>query len=162
MKNGFTVVETSIYMGLLAILLLVMTELLLSVLDVQLKTEATSSVQQDHRYLFTRLHYDINRATTIVTPALNGATTNSLQLTIDGVNYVYNLSGTDLNIGTGLGTIKLNGYNTAISAVSFTKLGNTGGRENSVRVNLTITSRTQTKSGSDSANLATTFAVRRN
>ena len=160
--RGFTIVETLIYMGLLSILMMVLTELLLSVLDVQSKTEATSNIQQDGRFLLARLQYDINRATALVTPAFKGTSTDSLQLSIGGTNHVYLLSGNDLHVGTGAAAINLNGFNTSVSGLTFTRIGNTGGREDTVRIDLTINSRVATKSGSDSAQFTTSYALRRN
>src|SRR4030042_5852170 len=72
-QKGFTLVEILLYMGLLAILLVVLTEILVSILAVKIEFEATSSVEQDSRFLLSRLFYDINRASAITTPGSIGS-----------------------------------------------------------------------------------------
>ena len=60
--RGFTLIELLVYMGIFSILLVVLTEMLVSILNLQLDSTATSSVDQDNRFIQQRLTYDIQRA----------------------------------------------------------------------------------------------------
>lgn len=159
MKKGFTLVELLLYMGILALLLLVQTQILTSVLSVQLESEANTSVSWDARFIMARLIYDINRAENIVTPATPSAQTNSLTLTINGISNTYSLSGGNLLISNNLGPDNLNSDATSISNLSFKRLGNTGGK-NTVTFSLTITSITQREHGPESRTIQATAGLR--
>ena len=145
-------------MGLLSILLVVMVDLFASSLDLQLESQSTSSVDRDARYLFSKLSYDVNRAQSIVSPAL-GATGNSLQLIIGGVNYTYALNNDNLLLINNNGTDNLNSYSTTISNLSFQTVGNAGGKH-SVRILLTVTSNTERVSGAETKTIQTTIGLR--
>src|SRR3990167_8822134 len=95
-KRGFTLIEIIIYMALLSIFLLTLTDIFVSILDVQLESDATSAVEQDGRFLLSRLAYDINRANAITIPGAIGSSSNSLEMTIAADTYTYTLSGSDL------------------------------------------------------------------
>src|SRR4030043_150732 len=88
-QKGFTLVEILLYMGLLAILLVVLTEILVSILAVKTESEATSSVEQDSRFILSRMAYDISCATEINTPPQIGQTRSNLRMTVGGVLYEY-------------------------------------------------------------------------
>src|SRR3972149_9396014 len=88
-RRGFTIVEMIIYCSILISFLYVLTNMFVSILDMQLESETTSSVTQDSRYLFSRFAYDLGRASAIVTPAALGEQSNTLQLTINGALHTY-------------------------------------------------------------------------
>src|SRR3989344_4351467 len=92
-SKGFTLIETIIYMALLAIFLLTLTDILVSVLDVQLESQATSAVDIDSRFINSRLSFDVLRTSAITTPANLGDVSNSLVMTIGGSQYTYSLFG---------------------------------------------------------------------
>jgi prepilin-type N-terminal cleavage/methylation domain-containing protein len=71
-KKGFTLVEMLIYMGLLTIFLAVIGNIFFSIIDLQLESQATSSVSESGRYLLSRISYDVRRAQSITTPASPG------------------------------------------------------------------------------------------
>lgn len=159
---GFTIVETVIYMGLLSILLIVLTELFLSVLDVQSESEATSAIQQDGRYLLSKLNYDLTQASAVSTPTL-GATAPSLVTTINGQTYSYQLSGPNLVLSiNGAAANQLNSYLSSVSGLSFTRLGNGIGKEDTIRVNFDLTSAASRPNGPQTTNFLTTVGLRPN
>ncbi len=139
--QGFTIVELLIYSGILSIFLIVLTTMFTSVLDVQLESEATSSVATDSRYLFSRFAYDIGRAQTVSVPASLGEQSATLTLVIDGATYVYGLLGENIVLTTQAGTDQLNSFGTRISGLSFRRYGNADGKH-SIRIAFTVTSRT--------------------
>jgi hypothetical protein len=125
-------------MALLSIVLSVLTAIFVAVIDVQLESESLSGVQQDARFISGKLYYDINSATSVTQPAL-GTTTSNLQFTRNGINYEYSLNGSDLVITDMTGTYPVNSYSTSVSNVSFTRLGNSGGKH-IIQITLTVTS----------------------
>src|SRR3989344_6072674 len=66
-RKGFTLVEIILYMALLAVFLIVLTDIFVSILDIQTESEATSSVEQDSRALLARFNFDIANADSILT-----------------------------------------------------------------------------------------------
>lgn len=139
-KRGFTLVELAIYFGITMTILLVLTELLSAIFNTQLSTKATTSVAQDGRYIYTRLTYDINRAQTVSTPLNLGDSSQTLQVTINGIGYTYSLSNGDLIITDQQGTYVLNSADTTISNLSFKRIGNVNGKH-TFRMNYTVTSK---------------------
>lgn len=158
-KPGFTIVEILIFFGLTSIFLTVITDLFVSIFDVKRESEATSAVEQDGRFILSRLIYDISRASAITTPSSMGATSNSLVLTIGGSANTYALTGGDLNLTNGAGVNSLNSSETSVSAITFQRIGNEVTNE-TVRVNFTVESTTQRNSGSEVRSYQTTVGRR--
>jgi type II secretory pathway component PulJ len=157
-KSGFTLAELLIYMVLFSMLLIMMTNIFGSVLDVRRESEAVSAVQEDGNYILARLMYDIRRSTATV-PSNVGSQGNSVQLSINGTNYSYSLSSSDLYLTTSLGTFKLNGYLTSISNLSFTRIGNGTGQD-TLKVSYTVTSRVLKTSVPEIKSYQTTIGLR--
>src|SRR3990167_2520551 len=91
-QRGFTVIEMVIYIGTLAIFMAILTQIFTSILNVRTKTESTSSLEQDSKYVLSRLVYDINRAQSITRPVNLGGQESRLEITIDGNPYSYFIS----------------------------------------------------------------------
>src|SRR5438067_4427716 len=92
-QKGFTLIEFLMYMGIFSILIVSLFQILTSVLDIQAESQATSSVDEDGKFILSRLAYDIQRASAVAVPVSRGAQGNTLQLTIGGVSYTYVVSG---------------------------------------------------------------------
>jgi len=126
-QSGFTLVELSIYMGLLTIFLFLLSGLFVSTLQVQRNSIDTARVEQDSHYVFTRLHYDINKADQLITPHNNGDTQNNLTLA-QGLNtYNYFLHEGKLKVSDGVNTINLTSPGVIVTRLSFQRLGNSDG-----------------------------------
>lgn len=138
-KNGFTIIELSIYGAILGGLLVVLTTLFTSTLDLQLESGTTTNVVFDSRYIFSRLSYDLGRATSITTPQSLGQEANTLELMIDGASFAYSVNNGLFELTTASGTDALNSEDTVVSDVRFLRLGNTGGKH-SIRMDFTVTS----------------------
>ena len=158
-QAGFTLVELLVAMGLMGGFLVVLTDIVSTTLDVQTESESTSALSEDGRFFLARLDYDIQRATSISTPAIIGSTATSLALVIGGVTHTYAVSGDNLQLANPTGTTNLNSNDTTVSGVSFRKLGNSGGKD-TIRASFTITSVVQTDQGQDSRSFTTTFGRR--
>jgi type II secretory pathway pseudopilin PulG len=157
--GGFTLVELIVYMGMFSILLIALTQIFMTIIETQLKTQAVTSSAQDGQYLYSRLIYDVHHADAIFSPAALGEVSNSLQLIINGVTHTYSLNGTVLQVNDGTGTFALNSYDTNISDVQFHRLGNVGGKH-TVRINFTVTSKTESRGNPDIRIFQTTAGLR--
>ncbi len=158
-QSGFTLIELAIYMGILSILLFVLTNFFITALDTQLESQATSSVDQDSKFILNRLSYDITNADNVTIPLNPGDQTNSLQLVKNGITYTYSLNGTSLTITDNVGTDVLNSIGTTISNLSFQKIGYAGEKP-TVQIKFTINSVAVKKGGNDSESFQTTMGLR--
>lgn len=159
MKQGFTIIEMLVYMGILAIFLVVMSGAFVSILNLQLESEGTSGVQQDGQYILSRMIYDIQRSSGITTPS--GAGSNSPSLVANGNLFSYawdsvskNLVYTDL-VGS---PVNLNSNETLVTYANFQRLS--GGTKDTFQVTLTLKSVAVKKSGPEIRNVTTTIGLR--
>lgn len=159
--KGFTIIELVVYMGTLAIFLTIITQVFASILDVRTRTEATSSLEQDSRYILSRLLYDIQRAQAISEPNSLGDTSIRLIVTIDGMPHTYQLQGNDFTLTDDTGTYSLNSSGTIVSGLNFQRLGAALTGRNTIRVNLTVTSVSTATVTRETKNIQTTIGTAR-
>lgn len=155
-RTGFTLVELLVVMGIMSILIVILSEVFGAILTMKLRSEATTAVAQDSRYLLSRLSYDISRASQI-----NSTTGSTLSLTIDGDTYLYQLDGTTMTLSiNGSSPQSLSGTLTLIDSLTFTRLADLGSTE-SVQIVLNMESAIPLPGGSTGAReLTTTVATR--
>lgn len=159
-KSGTTLIELLIYMGLLSIFLVVLTGVFSSIINTQLESKSVSSVEEDGRYILSRMTYDLRRASAISIPTSIGATSPTLRVTIEGSNYTYGLTGNALTLTSPQGTNNISSTDTEISDLSFTRIGNTGGK-NTILVEFDITSATKRMgTEAESKTIQTTIGIR--
>lgn len=158
-NRGFTLVELLIYIGLLTIFMSIVTRIFTGIIEVQLSSEATGSVEEDGRFIYSRLSYDVSRATSVLTPSGLGDQTNSLTILIGGETHTYSMNSNNLMLVNNLGANQLNSAGTRISNLSFQRLGNVNGQY-SIQAKFTITSTTQQINGPDTKNIETTIALK--
>jgi type II secretory pathway pseudopilin PulG len=158
-KKGYTLVELLIFMGMLSMLLVVFSQIFGLIVETRLESESTSAVAQDGNYILNRLTYDINRASAINTPATLGATEDNLDITIDSDNFAYSLNNGNLELSTNGSTYLLNGLNTSLSNLTFTRIGNDDGKD-TVRITYTVNSLIQEASGIETEDYQTTVGLR--
>ena len=150
-SKGSTLIEITVYTFLLLSFLIILSEAFFSILDLGKETESASNIEQDGRFISTRFQYDISNADSITIPVNTGDQSSLLQVVIGGVNHTYAPSGTNLLLTDGSGSDQLNSFYTQISNLSFTRLGNTGGK-NIIKVNFTLTGTTILSSGPETQN----------
>lgn len=157
LTKGFTLVEMIIYIGLMSIFIVILTEIFISILNVRLETEATSSVDQDGRFILGRLEYDIFRASDI-----NVTSPTSLNLTIGGNTYTYSLNGGNIQLVDNLGTNNLNGSESSLSSLSFQEIYNSlvPNSKETVKIQFTLNSRVIKNTGVESRLFQTTIGRR--
>ncbi len=156
---GSTLIELLLYMGIFVSLLGMLLWVFSSIINMQLESEAASSVTTDGKFILARIGYDIGQAQTISVPATPGAQGGSLQLGINGVPYAYALSNGTLTLTAGSTTDILTGVDTTISNLTFLRLGNGGGKH-SIRISFTLTSKTIKRTGPEVRSFQTTIALR--
>jgi type II secretory pathway pseudopilin PulG len=156
MKNkGFTIIESLLYGAIFVVFLLVLTQIFTASLDVQLESEAQSAIQQDGRFILSRLDFDILRADAITVPVAAGDVEDNLALTIDGNTYTYTLLNRNLLITDAAGSHNLNSFGTTVSNLTFKRLSN-----DTIQASFTLTSTTQRPGGADIRNFQSTFGTR--
>ncbi|MEK7591948.1 MAG: hypothetical protein AAB508_00975 [Patescibacteria group bacterium] len=158
-KNGFSIVEMILYMGFLSAFLLVLTRILSSSLEVQTESEATTAVQQDGRYILTRLAYDIENSDIITTPSGAGQTASSLVFTIVPTTYTYTLFNGNLTRRDDIDTNNLNSANTTVTNFSVTRREGVGTKP-TLSILLTVESTAQKITGVQSQTFSTTIGLR--
>ena len=127
-SRGVTLVELIIYLGLATAMLVVLSELFVSILNESVETQNYSAVQTDGRYVMARLRYSINNATAVTVPANLGDTSSEL-VVMDGVTqYHYYLSGGKLYLNDGTGDYLLSNLDTNITDTVFSRQGNAAGK----------------------------------
>jgi len=161
-KKGVTLIEILLYMGILSIFLVVLTDIFVSILSVRSESEASSTIEQDGKYLLSRLSYDISRADSVSSPTAIGQTNNLLTLVIGPENYTYSTSGDNFTLSNDQGINFLNGSETIISDIQFTRIGNASvvGTKDNIKLQFTLTGRTQRNSGPEVKTFTTTIGRR--
>jgi len=145
-QKGITIVELIVYIGILSIFMLVLVDVFVAILNSKLDTESTSTLNQDARYIYSRLAYDIANADTASVPS-----PNSLDLISSGVSYHYAMDGSGNLLLNG---IAINGLDTKVNSIAFTKIGNT------VKISYTIESLITLPSGNQTRTIETTVGLR--
>lgn len=158
-NRGFSLMELIISTGILMILISILTTLFGQILDVQLQSKSTSSVDENSRYILARLAYDFQSASTIVTPATPGQQSDTLQITVNSVNYVYSLDNNgNLLLTKNSQSDHLNSDAVTISGLTFTRIGN-GDSNDTVRVAFTVKTKTSQTSGKEQKSYQTTLGI---
>lgn len=159
-SKGTTVVELLIYLALLTIFLTVLLDIFVTTLNFKLQAESSSSINQDARYILSKLSYDVYNADSVTIPSALGATASSLQLTNSGITVTYSLDadGNILITKNGV-TMKLNGIDTKIQNISFKKLGNAGEKP-TIQIIFTLQSLIDLPSGIKTQSVQTTLGLR--
>lgn len=164
--GGFTLIELLIYVGLSSILIAIMSQLFLAVLSVRLESKHTTGVQQDGRFILTRLSHDIRRAQSAVAPLL-GQTQSGLTLRVNenGVlqTYAYAVSGSDLMLTTGTDSVKLNGTDSVVRVFSVQRSGNSDSlatAKDTFTIHLVMEGRSDVSVGQQTLDLTTTVGMR--
>lgn len=160
MKKSFTIIESLIYIGILSIILMVFVELFVSLARVRTENESTSNIQQDSSYLINKFSYDIHQAKEISLPLHPPNESNVLNMTIDGTAYSYFIDGEqDLILSDGVNNYQLNGYDTSVPEIVFTRLGQDDIHD-VIKVNFTVTSRVNNPTGFESQSYETVIGLR--
>lgn len=139
--TGFTLIELLLYMGIVSLFLLVLTQVFSSIVEVQVESQTATAVERDSRFLFAKLSQDIYHATSITTPATDGSTATSLVLSVAGGTVTYARNADTLERTDSGGTERIHSIHTVVPSFSIQRIGNSDGKD-TVRVTFTIRSDT--------------------
>lgn len=151
-QRGATLVELLIYMAILTVVMTFVTDFLVQTVETRLEIQAKSSMEQDQRFILSRLTYDIKRASSITTPA--SGTTDNLVLVLDGETYSYQLAINNYQLTTGSGTYNLNSSDIEVSALSFQRL------EDTIKIGMTLMPEKGRLGGETPRTITTTVGLR--
>jgi hypothetical protein len=158
-QSGFTQMELILSLGILMILISVLTTLFGQILDVQLESKSTSSVDQNGRFIMARLTRDMLSAQSVSTPATPGAQTNTLQIKVNSIDYIYSVSNSgNLVLTNNNGTDVLNSESSSISGMTFKRIG-TGTNSDTIQVGYTVTTRVNRVQGLEQKTFQTTLGL---
>lgn len=158
-NKGFTLIELMLFMAMFSVILIVLSSLFSAIVEKQLETESVSAVENDSKFITSRLLYDISRADSITTPATLGSQSATLSIIINGVTFTYAIANGNLELTQGVQTNNINSVGTTISGLNFTRLGNSSGKH-SIQVTYTITSDTVLPSGPETKTISTVIGTR--
>ncbi|MFA6081702.1 MAG: hypothetical protein WC741_04845 [Patescibacteria group bacterium] len=159
-KKSFTIIESLLYMGILSIILMVFIELFVSLTRVRLENESASNIQQDSSYLINKFIYDIHQAKSIGLPLHPSSQSNVLNTVINGITYSYAIDSTkNLIMTDGVNNYQLNGYDTEVSRILFTRIGQDDIHD-VIKIEFTIVSRVQKSTGNESQSYETIVGLR--
>ncbi|MEK7607278.1 MAG: hypothetical protein AAB444_03735 [Patescibacteria group bacterium] len=140
-RQGFTLVELLLYVGLSSLLLLTMTLFLSTLLESRVKNQTVAEVEQQGAAALHMMAQIIRNAESITSP-IQGNNASSLTLNvITGANdpTVFDLSSDALRITEGAGSpMVLTNSRVTVSGLTFQNLSHTG-TPGAVRVNFTLT-----------------------
>jgi Tfp pilus assembly protein PilW len=151
-SRGATLVELLVYMAILTVVMTFVTDFLLQTIETRLEIQAKSSLEQDQRFILSRLVYDIKRADSITTPVRG--TTNNLVLVIGGETHNFQLSTVNFQLTNGSGTYNLNSSDIEVSDLSFQRL------EDTVKITMTLTPKKGRPGGEPPRTITTTVGLR--
>jgi hypothetical protein len=117
-KSGVTVVEILLYLGLMSIFMIVLVDVFVAGVNFRLESESASTIQSDSQFILTKLMNDVANSDTL------NVSGNSLILS----SGTYSLVDGNLILEAGGIPNRLNSLDTSLTSLSFTRLGNVGGK----------------------------------
>lgn len=131
--------ELIVYLGLLASILVLVIEILITGSEFQLKSGAKQAVDEESRFVMQRLSRDIRQASSVTTPVSLNSSASSLTIVISGSSYTYQTTSGKLEVVSSSETMPLTSTNVNITNTNFRRLGNSGGKA-SIEITLNMES----------------------
>ena len=157
-KKGFSLVETLVYFTLLSIILLVLTDLFLSLSESFLESRSKGTIETEGEHAIRRMVYDIRRTDSIVSPLNPGGVSSTLELDINGINHTYSLNNSTIKLDDGQ-VNSLTSNTVSVQQLTFTNIS-TASAKPTVRINFSLDSTTTTKAGVESKDFETVVSLR--
>ncbi len=117
-SKGTTFVEVLLYIALLSIVIIFITDIILQTLSFMIESRNITYLDSDARFISSKLRNDIRRAESVSTPATVGETAQELGFVFDTENYSYSLADGVLQITDPNGTYRINSNQTYVSSFS--------------------------------------------
>lgn len=139
-NKGFTLIELMLYVSLAAIILLLISLFLTTVLQARIKNQTVYEVEQQGSQILENVSGVIRNAKNINLPTAGNSSPIISLATVDGLKdpTIFSLSGNTLTIKEGIGSvINLSSNRVSIDSLTFTNISRTG-TPGSIRVILTL------------------------
>ena len=162
-KQGFTLVELLLYIGIFSILVVALFQLFTSIIDTQIESQSSSSVFLDGQYILNRFKYDMGRTKNIIVPSLPGEPGTAAKLSIDNAVYTYSLVNGNLTLTNETASTagQLNSMATTVSNLNFTRLSDTQAKNtDTLTISFRLTSNIIKRGGPRAENFKTTVGIR--
>lgn len=164
-QKGTSLIELIVYFALLSTVLVIAVDIMFRTSEFSLESAAQSGLQEDARFIISRLSYDIHRAENITTPANIGTSTSTLVLTNGSDTYTYSLVGSDLELQSETGPLptiqnaNINSNQTKVNSISFQRLGNSSGKH-TFKITFNLEGATSQKGGPEQKTFETVVGLR--
>src|SRR3989339_886586 len=113
-SKGFTLIELIIFIGIFSVLIFALTDIFISTLFEKNKSESSSTLNQDAKFIISKLQYDIENANSIFSPEL-GQSDSNLTIILYGQPLIYSSSSGNLVLNDGAANHRLNSVESKIS-----------------------------------------------
>jgi prepilin-type N-terminal cleavage/methylation domain-containing protein len=124
-KSGFTLLELLIYITVLSILLVIISNTFISLSKGNGQSQARSEVDSAVRFSLELIKQDLKNASVVTTPA-SGGSSSTLTLTRGGVTIIYDVSAGALRRKEGAAAaVNVTNPNITVGTPTFTRLENT-------------------------------------
>ena len=162
-NRGFSLLELLIYVTILSILVVIISNVVITLSKGRGQSQAKSEVNSSIRFATELLKQDIKNASAITTPSL-GTPTSTMTLTRAGVTIVYDVSAGVLRRKLGAATPdNLTTSDISVSAPTFTRIENTNAffsaTDVSIKINMTFSYNSTSPDWSYSDSLQTSANV---
>jgi prepilin-type N-terminal cleavage/methylation domain-containing protein len=156
--KGFTLVELLIYMALMGIFLVVLSDIFTATLSTKLKSESVAALDQDARYILSKLSYEIANAESVQLPA-SGSSGTTLRISTDvGSKTFASASGNLMLTENGVGS-SLNGKDTSLTELNFRSVSADGGKP-TINFSVTLRSQITANTGQNTKTVNSTVTLR--
>jgi type II secretory pathway pseudopilin PulG len=140
-QDGMTLIELSIYITLVAAVLVMATSFAWNIINSRTKAFAVQEVEQNGRYIIEKFSQTVRQANDLTTPAISASGT-TLTLAMKGSTVstvVLNVNGTQLLYKEGSGpSIALNSSAVKVTSLNFTNISSANGKTKHVRLQFTL------------------------
>ncbi len=161
-KRGFSLFELLVYIAVLSIIVVVISNILISLSRSNGQSQARSEVNSAIRFAEELLQQDIKNASAVAVPA-SGNSSSTLDLTRNGVNIIYDLSSGVLRRTEGGVVSPITNSNIVVNTLNFTRIENTNAvfstTNVSIKVNMTFSYNSTSPDWSYSTSLENTVSL---
>lgn len=136
-NRGFTLIETIIYIALMALLIGGGVVTAFYVTDSAQKNKSDVNIQAEGNFILRKIEWAMSGASSIIVGATLSITKPSLPPAQNPL--VFSLNGSNMQLTRGTGAAQnLNSSNVSVSALSFTDIPASGGTPQGVTINFTV------------------------
>ena len=164
-QKGTSFIELILYFSLLGIVLVIATDIILRTGEFSLESSARNDLQDDGRFIISRLSYDIHKANSITTPVNLGDTSSTLVSTVGPETHTYSLVDTNIDYQEETGpppniqNANINSNRTKVNSLTFKRLGNSGGKH-TIKVTFELEGTQPQKGGPEQKTFETVVSLR--